>query len=62
VVSVCLEEEAGHSNGQVYSNHKVIQPSEAAQDAAKAAECWRISCEATGLPLAMYGGLPVHQQ
>lgn len=59
MVTVCLGDREGRNSGLVYSKYQVIQPSAAAQNDAKAAECWKISCEATGVSQDMYGGLKV---
>lgn len=47
------------SSGQYYVKHSIAQPSVAALDEGKAAECWRLSAQAVGLPADRYGGLPV---
>lgn len=59
VVSVCLGDAEGCVNGQFFSKGQVTQPSAAAADEEQAAECWRVSCEATGVPLSTYGELRV---
>jgi hypothetical protein len=65
VVAVCLGEDQDSSSsssgggGLFYSAGSVTQPSAAALDAAAAAECWRVSCAATGVATDTYGGLPV---
>ena len=68
VVSVCLGEDqdsssssssSGGGGGLFYSAGHVTQPGAAALDPAAAAECWRVSCAATGVAADTYGGLPV---
>lgn len=59
VVSVCTEEEGGRVSGQFFSKGVIAQASPAAQDDAKAAACWAISCKALGLNEDVYGGIKV---
>jgi hypothetical protein len=62
VVDLCLgATEASNLNGGYFARGTLAEPSAAASDAAKAAECWRLSCEATGVSPNVYGGLPVQQ-
>jgi hypothetical protein len=59
VVSVCLGEAEGRVSGQFFSKGQVAQPSAAAADEQQAGECWRVSCEAAGVPSNTFGGLRV---
>jgi hypothetical protein len=62
VVDLCLGEvEGSNCSGGYFARGALAQPSTAAQDAAKAAHCWHISCEATHTALDVYGGLSVKQ-